>query len=329
MPGPTSSRAAQVLDALVREQQRRPLFRRGMSLADDRLDDPLLDDSHPGRDEGRPSSPAPEPTGGRWDEAIRPARAARPPMPTLRVLVVVAVLLAITTAVIGRQYLTRPAALDDRLPIASEEAPGTGGDGGDPSGSTSTGAGASSAVPGGADPLAGSGGAAAGATVPGAGPVFVHVAGSVASPGVVQLPGGSRVVDAVSAAGGLRADADADRVNLAAPLVDGSRVVVPALGQAPPLEVVTVPPVTGAGGTGVGGPTHGPGGSAASSAPVDLNTATLEQLDELPGVGPSTAQAIIDHRLAEGPFDSVDALLDVRGIGDAKLEAIRDLVIVG
>jgi competence protein ComEA len=126
----------------------------------------------------------------------------------------------------------------------------------------------------------------------------------------------------VSAAGGLRADADPDRVNLAAPLTDGQRVVVPVLGQPAPVDV----------GTGAaGGAAAGASGDAADggAGPVDLNTATADQLDTLPGVGPSTAAAIIDHRDASGPFASVDELLDVRGIGEAKLEALRDLVTVG
>ena len=160
--------------------------------------------------------------------------------------------------------------------------------------------------------------------------IVVHVAGAVSTPGVVELPASSRVVDAVHAAGGLRADADPDRVNLAAPLADGHRVVIPVLGQPAPTELVA--PSTG------GGPAGSPngGGAAGSGAAaepgggvIDLNSADAALLDELPGVGPSTAAAIIAHREKEGPFTSVDGLLDVRGIGEAKLEALRDLVTVG
>jgi competence protein ComEA len=154
--------------------------------------------------------------------------------------------------------------------------------------------------------------------------LVVHVAGAVSAPGVVRLSAASRVVDAVTAAGGLRADADPDRVNLAAPLVDGQRVVVPVIGQPPPAEIPPSSPV-GA----VGGSTGAAGAAGAAAGPVDLNTATAEQLDTLPGVGPATAGAIIDHRGSSGPFDSVEDLLDVRGIGEAKLEALRDLVSVG
>jgi competence protein ComEA len=153
------------------------------------------------------------------------------------------------------------------------------------------------------------------------GPVTVHVAGAVARPGVVSLPAGSRAVDAVAAAGGMAPGADPDRVNLAAKLADGERLVVPVVGQPAPAEV----PPASAGAPGSSG--SAPGG--VPSAPIDLNSATAEQLDELPGVGPATAAAIVSYRDAHGPFRSVDGLLDVRGIGDAKLDALRDLVTVG
>ena len=142
--------------------------------------------------------------------------------------------------------------------------------------------------------------------------VVVHVAGAVAHPGVYQLPGGSRADAAVTAAGGPVADADLDALNLAAPLTDGERVYVPAAGE------VVAPPV---GAAPIGGATTVPG-------PVDINRATVEQLDDLPGIGPATARAIVAHREANGPFASVDQLEDVRGIGPAKLDAIRDLVTV-
>jgi competence protein ComEA len=153
--------------------------------------------------------------------------------------------------------------------------------------------------------------------------VVVHVAGAVVSPGVRRLPPGSRVIDAIDAAGGALPDADLPRINLAALLVDGQQVYVPMPGEQPPV----------AAGAGVSGGA-GPGGGAASAenavpgALVDLNTATAEQLDTLPGVGPSTAAAIIAYRDQNGPFTSVDQLLDVRGIGEAKLEQLRDLVSV-
>jgi competence protein ComEA len=142
--------------------------------------------------------------------------------------------------------------------------------------------------------------------------VVVHVAGAVVSPGVVHLPAGTRVVDALAAAGGAAPDADLDALNLAAVLVDGSRIYVPRPGEVVPSAA------SPAGAAGVPVP---PG-------PLDLNRATIEQLDELPGVGPATAAAIVAHRDANGPFGSVDDLADVRGIGPAKLDALRALVTV-
>lgn len=147
--------------------------------------------------------------------------------------------------------------------------------------------------------------------------VVVHVAGAVAAPGVQRLPAGARVVDAVDAAGGAAADADLARINLAAALVDGQQVYVVRVGEDPP------PPPAGApAGGGAAGEGAGPAGL------VDVNSASASELDELPGVGPATAEAIISHREQHGAFLTVDDLLDVRGIGDAKLEQLRDLVTV-
>lgn len=143
--------------------------------------------------------------------------------------------------------------------------------------------------------------------------LLVHVAGSVAAPGVHELPAGARVVDAIEAAGGLAPDADGARINLAAPLVDGERVYVPAVGEEPP------PVALG----GVAGPS-----GASPTGPVNLNTADASALEALPGVGPATAAAILEHRAKVGAFTAVDQLLDVPGIGEAKLEALRDLVTV-
>ena len=140
--------------------------------------------------------------------------------------------------------------------------------------------------------------------------LVVHVAGSVSLPGVYRLAAGARVVDAIAAAGGLSEAANANGVNLAAAVHDGERVYVPAIGEAVP---ALAPP---------------PAGSTAPSGPVDLNAATVAQLDTRPGVGPSTAAAIIAYRDANGPFQSVEELGDVRGIGPAKLEALAGLVLV-
>ncbi len=155
----------------------------------------------------------------------------------------------------------------------------------------------------------------------GAGVVTVHAAGQVVAPGVYSVPAGSRVADLVTAAGGLLPEADVDRLNLAARLVDGSRVYIPRKGEPPPTEAPGGDPgaATGGGGSETG---------TAPSAPVDLNTATAAQLDTLPGVGPATANAILTYRTRNGRFKSVTELLEVPGIGPAKLEAIRPLVMV-
>jgi competence protein ComEA len=147
--------------------------------------------------------------------------------------------------------------------------------------------------------------------------VAVHVAGRVRHPGLVRLPAGSRVQDAIRAAGGATAGADLDAVNLARKLTDGEQIRVPAPGDPAP------PPTPGAGGPGSPG---GPG--AAPSAPLDLNSATLEQLDTLPGVGEVTAGRIVAYRTAH-PFTAVDELLEVPGIGQRRVDQLKDLVTVG
>ena len=143
------------------------------------------------------------------------------------------------------------------------------------------------------------------------GRVAVHVAGRVRRPGLVRLPAGSRVQDAIRAAGGSAAGADLDAVNLARKLTDGEQVFLPGPGDPPP------PPPPGA----------GPGAGGAPSAPLDLNTAPLEQLDALPGVGEVTAGRIIAYRSAH-PFTAVDELLEVPGIGQRRFEQLKDLVTV-
>ncbi|HVV37502.1 MAG TPA: helix-hairpin-helix domain-containing protein [Acidimicrobiales bacterium] len=138
------------------------------------------------------------------------------------------------------------------------------------------------------------------------GELHVHAAGAVAQPGVVTVPGGSRVTDVVAAAGGPAADADLDQINLAAPVTDGERIYVPHKG-----EVVAAL----ANGGGAGG--------AAADAIVNLNDADETALETLPGVGPATARAILDYRTQHGKFRSVDDLLNVRGIGPSKLSQIK------
>jgi competence protein ComEA len=145
--------------------------------------------------------------------------------------------------------------------------------------------------------------------------LVVHVAGAVTRPGVVRLPVGARVVDALDAAGGPTADADLDRLNLAAPLTDGTRVAVPQLGE----PAVPLDPAAPAGASGATG-------GVDATGPLDLNAATVEQLETLPGIGPTLAAAIVDERERNGPFRSVDDLERVRGIGTGRLDALRDLV---
>jgi competence protein ComEA len=140
-------------------------------------------------------------------------------------------------------------------------------------------------------------------------PILVDVAGWVRRPGVYEFTGGARVIDAIEAAGGARPGAQLQALNLAAPLADGTQVLVPREGAPLPS------PALGA-------------GTVASGGLVNVNTATAEELETLPGIGEVTAQAIIDHRTENGPFTSVDQLLDVTGIGDVTLENIRDLVTV-
>lgn len=147
--------------------------------------------------------------------------------------------------------------------------------------------------------------------------VMVHAAGAVSHPGVYVLGDDARVGDLLAAAGGPVAGADLDRVNLAAPLTDGTRVYVPEVGEDRPPPVLAGSEVPGADPEGAG---TDPG------ALIDVNRATASELEHLPGVGPATAASIIDHRERHGPFERVDDLLSVRGIGDAKLAALRDLV---
>ena len=136
--------------------------------------------------------------------------------------------------------------------------------------------------------------------------LFVHVVGAVRRPGLYRLTDGSRVADALRRAGGTTRKAQLDLVNLAARLADGEQVVVPRRGS----NAAAV----------------GSEAPADQSGPLHLNTATLEQLDSLPGVGPVTAQKILDWRQAHGAFGSVDELDAIPGIGPARLAQLRDLV---
>jgi len=153
--------------------------------------------------------------------------------------------------------------------------------------------------------------------------IVVYVSGEVVKPGVYVLLATARVIDALQAAGGATNHADLVVVNLAAPLVDAAQVFIPRMGSTPRVKLprphagINLPIAGGSGGTGAGG------GATSTTGIVDINSATLSDLDALPGVGPSTAQAIIDYRTANGPYASVDDLLNVRGIGPSKLAAMR------
>jgi competence protein ComEA len=145
----------------------------------------------------------------------------------------------------------------------------------------------------------------AGSTEPGAGEpivrVTVHVAGAVKRPGVYRLDAGSRVHEAIDAAGGPTAEADTDRVNLAAPLVDGAQVKLPEFGEIS-------------------------ADWSDTEGPVNINSADAATLEGLPGIGPSLARAIIDERERSGPFEGVDDLDRVSGLGPVRIDALRDLV---
>jgi competence protein ComEA len=140
--------------------------------------------------------------------------------------------------------------------------------------------------------------------------LFVHVAGWVRSPGVYELQMGQRVIDAIDRAGGPRRGADLNALNLAALVVDAQQVLVPR-------KVATS--------SGAGGQLTAPGGEGQK---INLNLATAEDLETLPGIGEVLAQRILEHRESNGPFTSVDELLEVSGIGEARLEDIRDRVSV-
>ncbi|MFD9287786.1 helix-hairpin-helix domain-containing protein [Streptomyces sp. NPDC060030] len=144
------------------------------------------------------------------------------------------------------------------------------------------------------------------------GQIVVDVSGKVRRPGIQHLPSGSRVADALRAAGGVRAGADLTSLNRARVLTDGEQVAVDVPGALPPAV-----------GTGTGGSVAGPAGPATT---VSLGTATVEQLETLPGVGPVLAQHIVDYRTEHGGYRSVDELREVNGIGDRRFADLRPLV---
>ncbi len=154
-------------------------------------------------------------------------------------------------------------------------------------------------------------------------PIQVDVIGEVVRPGVYSLPEGSRVQDAIDAAGGLLAGTSATDINLAAKLEDGQQ-----------LKIGNVTSVAGTN-QGQGGapfsviPTQTGGGGGTSSDLVDINTATLDQLESLPGIGPTIAQNIINYRTQHGPFAQIEDIMNVPGIGPSTFDSIQDLITTG
>lgn len=150
-------------------------------------------------------------------------------------------------------------------------------------------------------------------------PVIVHVAGAVAAPGVYSLPAGSRVQEAVQAAGGSLPGAQLDNLNLAALLEDGQRLWVPSIAPTPETETS-------------GGERSQtielPAATPSTQNPLNINTASAAELESLPKIGPVIAQAIVDYRLANGPFTAIEEIVEVKGIGPAIFEAIQDLITV-
>jgi competence protein ComEA len=148
-------------------------------------------------------------------------------------------------------------------------------------------------------------------------PIAVHIIGAVPRPGLYEFAKGARVQDAVNAAGGLLATADVTGLNLAAPLEDGQQLVISYASGAEPVvsgsnTFVTEEPVESSSGVEL----------------ININTASLEELDSLPGIGPTTAQKIIEYRDANGPFSTIEDILNVSGIGPVTFDNIKDLITV-
>ncbi len=149
----------------------------------------------------------------------------------------------------------------------------------------------------------------------------VYITGSVKKPGVYRIPTGSRIYNALEAAGGFTADADQEAVNLAAMLQDGAHVKFPSKGETATQQQAPAGPVQPTSNAGSKGP-------KASEVFININTATQEDLEKLPGVGPKTARSIIDHREKNGAYKRAEDLLLVKGIGPAKYDAVKNLVTV-
>ena len=149
-------------------------------------------------------------------------------------------------------------------------------------------------------------------------PVAVHVIGAVPRPGLYEFAEGARVQDAIDAAGGLLASANVESVNLAALLVDGEQLNIPYKDGVAPTEPPAALELPGS-------PTET---TSENTDLININTASLEELDSLPGIGPTTAQRIIDYRTENGPFTTIDQIMDVSGIGPATYDEIKNLITV-
>jgi len=153
-------------------------------------------------------------------------------------------------------------------------------------------------------------------------PISVHVIGAVPRPGLYEFPENARVQDAIDAAGGLLAGADENALNLAALLEDGQQLNIPfEAGSAPPSD-------SGSDAADLPSSDDGNADDGQTGELVNINTATLEELDSLPGIGPTTAQKIIDYRTENGPFSVIEDIMNVSGIGPATFEDIKDLITV-
>lgn len=153
-------------------------------------------------------------------------------------------------------------------------------------------------------------------------PVAVHVVGAVPRPGLYEFAEGARVQDAIDAAGGLLASANVDAINLAALLTDGDQLVIPYKDGEEPVEAPAEPELPSS---------STPENGSSNSENIDLiniNTATLEELDSLPGIGPTIAQRIIDYRDENGPFTGIDEIMNVPGVGPSTFDEIKDLISV-
>ena len=149
-------------------------------------------------------------------------------------------------------------------------------------------------------------------------PIQVHVTGAVVRPGLYDLSEGSRVMDAVEAAGGFMAEADKNSLNLAERVEDAQKLDIPFVAGFVPDEEQGFVVIT-----------EGTPSPLAGEELVDINTASLEELDKLPGIGPTTAQKIIEYREVFGPFERIEDIVNVSGIGAATFEDIKDLITVG